>query len=74
MAMLIWDIFAAFGFFISFYVLALLKIKKANYSKTDVDGGDLAENGVEEDVFIGTLFISIEKFSLLFNLQLTFCA
>lgn len=55
MSMLIWNIFAAFAFFISFYMLALLKVKKASYSKTDLDGGDVGENGGEEDAFIETL-------------------
>ena len=63
MAMLIWNIFAAFGFFISFYMLALLKIRKSSYSKTDIDGGDIGENGGEEDVFIG-------YYSILFSLGL----
>jgi hypothetical protein len=53
MIMLIWNIAAAFLFFISFYLLSLLKVKKYNYQKTDIDGGDLAENGGEEDIFIG---------------------
>lgn len=58
MIMFIWDIAASFLFFISFYMLALLKLKKSNYQKTDVDGGDLGDNAGEEDIFIGkfTLF------------------
>lgn len=55
MGMLMWNIFAAFAFFISFYMMALLKVRKSNYSKTDVDGGDIGENGaaVDKDAFIG---------------------
>jgi hypothetical protein len=62
MCMFIWNIIAAFCFFISFYMLALLKPKECSYRKTDVDGGDLGEIAGEEDIFIG---IEISNFCCL---------
>lgn len=59
MFMLMWNVFAGFLFFISWYMLRLLKHKQSNYRKTDIDGGDLDENGNEEDIFIGNLFLSV---------------
>jgi len=53
MLMFIWNVVAGFLFFISWYMLRLLNHKQLNYRKTDIDGGDLGENGNEEDIFIG---------------------
>jgi len=53
MLMFIWNVAAGFLFFISWYMLRLLNHKQLNYRKTDIDGGDLGENGNEEDIFIG---------------------
>lgn len=56
MTMFLWNIFASFAFFISIYMLALLKPKQsANYQKTDIDGGDPGDNALEEDILIGKL-------------------
>lgn len=48
--MLIWNIIAAFLYFISMYLYSLLKV--FDYKKTNIDGGEL-ENGEEADIFLG---------------------
>ncbi len=68
MIFLIWNIAASILFFISWYAMALIKPKECNYSKTDVDGGDLGENAHEEDIFIETLKETQKKRSSLFRL------
>ena len=52
MLMFICNIVSAIFFFICWYMMSLLKLKECNYQKTDVDGGDIGENG-EEDIFLG---------------------
>lgn len=69
MLMYMWNTCAAFVFFLSWYMLALLKLKDCNYQKTDVDGGDMGENaGGDEDIFIETLKQTKKKRSSLFRL------
>lgn len=68
MIMFIWNIFAGILFFISWYMLALLKSKSSNYQKTDVDGGDLGDNAPEEDILINTLKETQKKRSSLLRL------
>lgn len=46
----IWNIIAAFLFFIFWYSLSLLKVN--DYKKTNIDGGD-AENADDNDIFLG---------------------
>nr|QUF59444.1 ATP-binding cassette transporter Abcb9 [Brachionus angularis] len=66
MFMFIWNIVASFLFFITIYMLALLKPKQsANYQKTDLDGTD---NNLEEDILIETLKETNKKRSSLFRL------
>jgi hypothetical protein len=48
--MCIWNIIAAFLFFIVWYALSLLKL--FDYKKTNIDGGE-NENGDEADIFLG---------------------
>jgi hypothetical protein len=68
MIMFIWNIFAGVLFFISWYMLALLKSKRSSYTKTDVDGGDLGDNALEEDILINTLKETQKKRSSLLRL------
>ena len=70
MTMYAWNILAAFVFFIAWYMMSLLKPKECNYQKTDVDGGDMGENGGagDEDIFIETLKETKKKRSSLFRL------
>jgi hypothetical protein len=49
----IWNIIAAFLFFIVWYMLSLLKL--FDYKKTNVDGGE-NENGDEADIFLGMCY------------------
>ncbi len=51
----IWNIIAAFLFFITWYALSLLKL--FDYKKTNVDGGE-NENGDENDIFLGKRLFS----------------
>ncbi len=69
MLMFMWNVCAAYLFFISWYMMALLKLKDSNYQKTDVDGGDMGDNAVgDEDIFIETLKQTKKKRSSLFRL------
>nr|UOU03331.1 ATP-binding cassette subfamily B9 [Brachionus rubens] len=69
MSMYLWNIFAGFMFFISVYMLALLKPKQLDsYQKTTVDGGDPGEANQEEDILIETLNEANKKSSSLFRL------
>lgn len=68
MLMFIWNIIAAFLFFIAWYMLALLKPKECYYQKTNIDGGDMGENDMEEDIFLETLKETKKKRSSLLRL------
>ncbi|CAF0729488.1 unnamed protein product [Brachionus calyciflorus] len=69
MFMYVWNIFSGFMFFISVYLLALLKPKFSdNYQKATVDGGDPNEVPQEEDILIETINEANKKRSSLFRL------
>lgn len=68
MLMFIWNIIAAFLFFIVWYSISLLKLKECNYQKTNIDGSDMGDNDGEEDIFLETLKETKKKRSSLFKL------
>jgi hypothetical protein len=64
--MLVWNIISGFLYFISMYMLSLLKV--FDYKKTNVDGGELENGGDEADIFLDTLKETQRKRVSLFRL------
>ena len=63
---LIWNIIAAFLYFISLYMLSLLKV--FDYKKTNVDGSEPENGGDEADIFLDTIKQTQRKRVSLFRL------
>jgi ATP-binding cassette, subfamily B (MDR/TAP), member 9 len=69
MLMFIWNIFGALLFFISWYMLTLLKLKESsNYQKANFENNEQGDGTGEEDIFMETLKETQKKRSSLIRL------